>query len=246
MLELMHAYALAYLVFLSATWEEYHTHCLFLGYFNGPVEGSITVSLAAIATAAFGQGIWTHKVTDMLPSLGVGQQWTLQDAAIGLIITVSIGSLAGSVKNAVRARGVKVIPSLLSAILPQYLSLVWFARTPTLHNPLGYVLFVLFAGFIATNQIFRIILATVSRDNYPHFITPYYALAILYAHRWLTSYLPPTLYHVDSTLIIGANLAFLVLCNAHCGMSVIRQVCLYLDIPCLTLPSKTKAKAKGQ
>ena len=40
--------------FYLTTWEEYHTGVLFLGYFNGPVEGILTITFIYLVTAAYG------------------------------------------------------------------------------------------------------------------------------------------------------------------------------------------------
>jgi len=40
--------------FYLTTWEEYHTGVLFLGYFNGPVEGILMITLFYFVTAVYG------------------------------------------------------------------------------------------------------------------------------------------------------------------------------------------------
>lgn len=47
--------------FYLSTWEEYHTHKLFLSEFSGPVEGILSVVGLFIATGAFGSKIWQIK-----------------------------------------------------------------------------------------------------------------------------------------------------------------------------------------
>jgi ethanolaminephosphotransferase len=37
--------------FYLTTWEEYHTGVLFLGYFNGPVEGILMITIFYFVTA---------------------------------------------------------------------------------------------------------------------------------------------------------------------------------------------------
>lgn len=51
--------------FYLSTWEEYHTHKLFLSEFSGPVEGILMVCIGFILTGAFGpQKIWhTELIT---------------------------------------------------------------------------------------------------------------------------------------------------------------------------------------
>lgn len=40
--------------FYLTTWEEYHTGVLFLGYFNGPVEGILMITLFYFVTSVYG------------------------------------------------------------------------------------------------------------------------------------------------------------------------------------------------
>ncbi|CDF91496.1 ZYBA0S12-00254g1_1 [Zygosaccharomyces bailii CLIB 213] len=50
--------------FYLSTWEEYHTHKLFLSEFSGPVEGILVVCIAFILTGVFGpQKIWHTELT---------------------------------------------------------------------------------------------------------------------------------------------------------------------------------------
>ena len=46
--------ALALCNFYLTTWEEYHTGVLFLGYFNGPVEGILIITFFYFVTAIYG------------------------------------------------------------------------------------------------------------------------------------------------------------------------------------------------
>src|SRR3954469_19523991 len=49
-----------------STWETYHTHPLYLGYFNGPTEGLIIATALMVASGYFGPAIWTHPVADLV------------------------------------------------------------------------------------------------------------------------------------------------------------------------------------
>lgn len=47
-----------YINFYLTTWEEYHTHTLYLGYINGPSDGIVAVCLAYCWTAVKGVKWW--------------------------------------------------------------------------------------------------------------------------------------------------------------------------------------------
>lgn len=55
--------------FYLSTWEEYHTHKLFLSEFSGPVEGIISLCFTFILCGLYGADtVWHHKITTV--SLG--------------------------------------------------------------------------------------------------------------------------------------------------------------------------------
>ncbi|OVF11067.1 putative bifunctional diacylglycerol cholinephosphotransferase/ethanolaminephosphotransferase [Clavispora lusitaniae] len=59
--------------FYTSTWEEYHTHTLYLSQFSGPVEGILIICILYIVTGIFGPGIWDMHLFDLdLTSLGYG------------------------------------------------------------------------------------------------------------------------------------------------------------------------------
>ena len=59
--------------FYTSTWEEYHTHTLFLSKFSGPVEGILMICIVYIITGIFGPDIWTIDLFELnLTSLGYG------------------------------------------------------------------------------------------------------------------------------------------------------------------------------
>lgn len=59
--------------FYTSTWEEYHTHLLFLSKFSGPVEGILIICALYIVTGIAGPEIWQKHLVDLdLSSLGNG------------------------------------------------------------------------------------------------------------------------------------------------------------------------------
>lgn len=59
---------LTLMAFYTATWEEYHTGTLYLGYFSGPVEGTIILVLLCIIAGIFGGSVWHRELS--LPLIG--------------------------------------------------------------------------------------------------------------------------------------------------------------------------------
>lgn len=51
--------------FYMSTWEEYHTHTLFLSKFSGPVEGILMIVVVYLITGVFGPGIFKIKLFEI-------------------------------------------------------------------------------------------------------------------------------------------------------------------------------------
>jgi hypothetical protein len=48
-----------------STWETYHTHTLYLGYFNGPTEGLLIASLIMAASGIWGAEMWKEPLAKL-------------------------------------------------------------------------------------------------------------------------------------------------------------------------------------
>ncbi|CCK71772.1 bifunctional diacylglycerol cholinephosphotransferase/ethanolaminephosphotransferase KNAG_0H03580 [Huiozyma naganishii CBS 8797] len=83
-------FALLFNFYLS-TWEEYHTHILFLSEFSGPVEGILGICAAFILTGIVGpDAIWKRQVMEM--SLSDGSSLDVNVAHV-FVFLLSIGLL---------------------------------------------------------------------------------------------------------------------------------------------------------
>ncbi|KAJ8120812.1 hypothetical protein O1611_g10268 [Lasiodiplodia mahajangana] len=54
------------LAMFFSTWETYHTHTLYLGYFNGPTEGILIACSVMAISGIYGPGIWTERIVDLV------------------------------------------------------------------------------------------------------------------------------------------------------------------------------------
>ena len=54
--------ATAVLCFYVTTWETYHTHTMFLGYINGPVDGTVGLTVCFFFTGYYGRAMWDFPV----------------------------------------------------------------------------------------------------------------------------------------------------------------------------------------
>jgi ethanolaminephosphotransferase len=224
-----------YIVFLTSTWEEYHTHILYLGPINGPVEGILIVCIAALITGFFGPQIWHYKLC--------GLELTSDDVFYMAITLGALASMAASLRNAIRARGfLKILPSFIAILLPQYACLVWFGQTEALwQGSYGLVLFLLHAGFIATNSIFHIIIATVTKSPFPYFIAAYCTVISGLIHCVLCK---RGFQLVDDHRLLLTGLCISLFLNVRMALSIIDQTCSYLGIYCLSIKRVEKPEIK--
>lgn len=97
-LRALHSSAVAALsYFYVSTWETYHTGTLYLGYINGPVEGTLMVCLIYMFTGYVGRAFWLQPVVNLvgtelgglLTGMRVNEASTVAFAFITLLMMTS-------------------------------------------------------------------------------------------------------------------------------------------------------------
>lgn len=84
--------------FYCSTWEEYHTHTLFLSKFSGPVEGILMICVVYIITGILGPDIWTINLFELnLTSLGY--DYVQIDTSI-IYVVIGLASLYFNIASA--------------------------------------------------------------------------------------------------------------------------------------------------
>ncbi|KAG4220488.1 hypothetical protein PC116_g31033, partial [Phytophthora cactorum] len=165
-----------------STWETYHTHTLYLGYFNGPTEGLlIACSLMAIS-GIYGPGIWTEPIVNI-----VGKQYlfgfdevvadhSIRDIWILIIIgSLVLGHMPFCVLNVVKARrrdNLPVLPVFLEWIPMAVYTLsigAWlYSPYSTLRSENHLVLFCLTMSLVFGRMTTKMILAHLTRQPFPY------------------------------------------------------------------------------
>lgn len=85
--------------FYASTWEEYHTHTLYLSEFSGPVEGVLMVCAVYIVTGIFGPGIWDKTLFSVdLSLIGLAKHFRINTSLIYVVLGVP--SLVFNIKAA--------------------------------------------------------------------------------------------------------------------------------------------------
>ncbi|GIZ43037.1 hypothetical protein CKM354_000628100 [Cercospora kikuchii] len=229
-----------------STWETYHTHTLYLGYFNGPTEGLLIASLIAWASGYFGHQIWHEPISKVLGNKHILGQASVKDIwAPLLLLAFFIAHLPGCIYNVIRARKAANLP-----ILPVFLewtpmllfcgSLTLWLGSPysTLLRDNHLVLLCLTLSTVFGRLTTKIILAHLTRQPFPYWtalLAPLIGGAVLVNLPYIGFPAPSAEiqlyylrgYFVFSTIVYG-RWAYVV-CTA---------ICEYLGIRCLTIPEE--------
>ena len=95
-----------------STWETYHTHTLYLGYFNGPTEGLLLAVTFMILSGLYGPQIWSAPLPFPLPSF-IPPETTPLDLWVPLLIgSLLLAHLPECTYNVYRARRAQNLPFL--------------------------------------------------------------------------------------------------------------------------------------
>lgn len=232
-----------------STWETYHTHTLYLGYFNGPTEGLILACSIMLASGYYGPQIWQTPLAALLPldgplaSLGA---YTVRDLWVGILLvsffTAHLPSCVANVVRARRARGEALLPAFLewTPMLVYTAACCAWLGSPysALLKQNRLVLFCLTQSLVFGRMTTKIILAHLTRQPFPYWtvlIVPLVGGAVLTnLPRVGLSGPSPT----QEYAYLWAYFFFSLIVYGRWAMLVITSICDYLGIQCLTIPVK--------
>lgn len=166
-----------------STWETFHTHTLYLGYFNGPTEGLIIAIAIMVASGIYGPQIWARPITDLLPYPELFGNNSVKDLWIPVLCgSFFFAHLPGCVYNVVSARKKQNLPlaPLIKEIVPMVAftgcNLAWlFSPYSTLLAENRLVLYCTTISFVFGRMTTKIILAHLLKQPFPYWtvlITP--------------------------------------------------------------------------
>ena len=233
-----------------STWETYHTHTLYLGYFNGPTEGLLIASLIMAASGIWGAEMWKEPLAKLFGNEAMLGKISFLDLWVPIILfafcTAHLPSCVINVAQARRAKGLAVAPVFL-----EWTSMFFFVGTlcAWLGSPYSHilpdnhlVLLCLILSFVFGRMTTKIILAHLTRQPFPYWtmlLVPLGGGAIL---AWLPLIgLPP----VSATVELGYLWSYFLISMVvyfRWAFVVINAICDYLGIQCLTIP-EAKYKA---
>ncbi|KAI9850856.1 MAG: hypothetical protein M1838_004925 [Thelocarpon superellum] len=246
-----------------STWETYHTHTLYLGYFNGPTEGLIIACTVMIISGYYGPEIWNHRFTELVGRPEIFHEYTIQDFFVPLVLTsFTFVHLPFCIYNVVQARRRQHLPIL--PIFFEWTPMIIFTSSTVLwlyspHSSLignnHLVLFCLTMSLVFGRMTTKIILAHLTRQPFPYWTV---MLAPLMGGAGL-AHLPdipflnlPAIDPTTELWYLRGYFVFALVVYARWALLVIGSICAYLDINCLTIPTRrghsqsTKGNIKGR
>ncbi|EFR02039.1 cholinephosphotransferase 1 [Nannizzia gypsea CBS 118893] len=229
-----------------STWETYHTHTLYLGYFNGPTEGLIIATSIIIAAGYYGPEIYSRPLADGIGYKDLLGNITFLDIWVFVLLTSFFTAhLPECVYNVVQARrrsGLPVLPIFLewtSIIVSSISAISW------VYSPYSFILkdnhLVLFAVtlcFVFGRMTTKIILAHLTRQPFPYWtvlITPLIGGAVLVN---LPAIGLPSVGATVELWYLWGYLAFAFAAYMHWALYVIGRITTFLDINCLTIKKR--------
>ena len=229
-----------------STWETYHTHTLYLGYFNGPTEGLLLACSFMIISGYFGPEIWRYPIADLIGHSEIFGTYTLRDLWVPMMLTAFfVAHLPACIYHVVQVRrrqGLPILPVFLewAPMIVYTLSCGAWLYSPysslLSHNQL--VLFCLTMSFVFGRLTTKIILHHLTRQPFPYwttFLLPLVGGALL-------ANLPrigfPAIDPNAELWYLRAYFVFALTAYMSWASVVINTICNYLDINCLTIKDR--------
>ncbi|KAF2234441.1 Choline/ethanolaminephosphotransferase [Viridothelium virens] len=241
-----------------STWETYHTHTLYLGYFNGPTEGLILACSIMIMSGIYGPQIWHSRIADVLGYADFFGEYTIRDCWVPLLLfSFFAAHMPDCIYNVVTARrksGLPIAPVFLewTPMVIYTLGIGAWVYSPhsTLLQENHLMLVCLTLSLVFGRMTTKIILAHLTRQPFPYFtamLVPLLAGALLF-NLPVLGLKPITLlglsretteYYYLWAFFLYANVVYF-----RWAYLVIRDICDFLDINCLTIKQQPVARAK--
>ncbi|KAI1766663.1 CDP-alcohol phosphatidyltransferase [Hypoxylon sp. FL1150] len=241
-----------------STWETYHTHTLYLGYFNGPTEGILIACSVMAISGICGPGIWTERIVDIVGKDSlfgydhlVGDH-SIRDIWIAMIAgSLLFGHMPFCVLNVVKARRRNKLP-----VLPVFLEWIpmavytfsigaWlYSPHSTLMRENHLVLFCLTMSFVFGRMTTKMILAHLTRQPFPYWtvmLVPLVGGAVLgNLPRFGLAPISAELEHY----YLWAYFVFACVVYFRWAYLVTTSICNFLGINCLTIPYEKQVENK--
>lgn len=229
-----------------STWETYHTHTLYLGYFNGPTEGLILACSVMLVSAVYGPQVWEYRVADVLGYKHLTGNLRLRDLWVPIILIAFFSvHLPACVLNVVQARRAKKLPVLpvflewIPMIVYTFCCLAWLGSPwSRLLKDNHLVLFCLTMSFVFGRMTTKMILHHLTRRAFPYWtvmLLPLIGGAVL-SNLPRFGYAPVSA--AAEAQYLRGYFIFALAAYMSWAFTVIETFCAYLDINCLTIKKR--------
>lgn len=241
--------------FYTSTWEEYHTHTLYLSEFSGPVEGILMICVCFTLTGIFGRELWSIRLFELdLSSIGYRNNYVIDTSSI--IVVLGLGSLYFNISSAMgnvykknKADYMGDSKKANSATLEAYKGLIPFfvyyvsvflfgLLYPEIISEFGFPL-VISIGCSVAFSVGRIILAHLTLQSFPMVQYPMFMPFVqLVLSKVLISGYGYDYYKVlDAVSWLGCGVTLGI--HAFFISEIITEITSYLDIYALSIKHKT-------
>lgn len=234
-----HPTCIALFAFFMASWEEYNTHVLYLGYFSGPVDGQILAILIFIVAPFFG----SRRFMAAEPLSWLGVKIPFGDLAAAIIVVGAAGAVIGSLLNVYRSkRGPWPLAQLAQFTLLTSIAVATFAISTDLHRSLlDRSLFTAIFGLASAYSIFQIICAHLCRMSFPIWSPTHWTILVVAMWVIFLEYCkrgPELRDTIPLTLPLSACLLYDLVVYGRLVCKTIGQFCAFLKIRCFRLKRK--------
>lgn len=227
--------------FYLSTWEEYHTHVLFLSQFSGPVEGILMIVALFLLTAVLGGNVWTKPLFQLdLTSVGIDFSCSVNPVPIYVVLggaglLMNIESARQNVLKKVEAKG------RLKGLIPFFAFYASVALTLLLHPEIittHCLAFVLTIGLTIAFTVGRIILAHLTLQPFPYLNPPMLIPLGQLALIWISTHVYGFHYETVVGNVVWTGLGLSLGLHGMFVTEIIYEITTYLDIYALSIKHK--------
>lgn len=226
-----------------STWETFHTHTLYLGYFNGPTEGLLIAIAIMLASGIWGPEIWSRPITDLIDIPQLFGNSSVKDLWVPVLLGgFFLAHLPGCVINVMDARKKQGLP--FTPLLKEWVPMAFFTlcNVAWLFSPYSslltdnhLVLYCCTISFVFGRMTTMIILAHLLRQPFPYWTVLQAPLAF---GAVLANFPRLGLPMVNPSLelwYLRLYFIFAFVVYMHWAVLVINRITTFLGINCLTI-----------
>ncbi|OQE36782.1 hypothetical protein PENCOP_c011G03716 [Penicillium coprophilum] len=226
-----------------STWETFHTHTLYLGYFNGPTEGLLIAIGIMVASGIWGPGMWSQPIVGFLNFPQIFGNSSIKDLWVPILLGgFLLGHLPGCVMNVAESRKKQGLPftPLLKEWVPMlvftFSNIAWlFSPYSTILSGNHLILFCWVIAFVFGRMTTMIILAHLLRQPFPFWTVmqvPLIGGAVLINLPMIGF---PVIAPWLELLYLRLYFLFALVIYMHWAVLVINRITTFLGINCLTI-----------